>query len=370
MRGLGLGLGMRLRRGTAPPAVAPVNTVAPVLSGVAYMGSSVATTDGTWTGSPAPTFAYQWQRFTGGVWTNIGGATAASYNITIADEGVPLRCVVTATNAGGSASANSNTLELWVPTDGGTVAGWWDAQDSGTITIATGVSQWTSKGSRSNGTLTNATGSQQPSYVSNGLNSRPILRFVSASSQRLRNTTSDSWGSSLSQAAVGVVATATSGGTRSLFTLGNTNVRLGITRNSSTQYASSCRRLDSDSLATVSDGSIVSGAAYLATAEWDWVGGTNGQARYCQNGAANAFTAVSWASPLGTTDATNTSSRQIGCSPTTGEHWEGDVGEVVYYEQALSSTNQDKLEGYLAWRWGLQANLPGGHPFKSVPPTP
>ena len=46
----------------------------------------------------------------------------------------------------------------------------------------------------------------------------------------------------------------------------------------------------------------------------------------------------------------------------------GYVGEVVLYARALSTTERQKIEGYLAWRWGLQANLPSGHPYQSAPP--
>lgn len=84
-------------------AVAPVNTVAPVVSGTAQQGQTLSTTDGTWTGT-SPTFTYQWQR--AGV--NIGSATASTYVLVSADYGSAIRCVVTATNAAGSASANSN----------------------------------------------------------------------------------------------------------------------------------------------------------------------------------------------------------------------------------------------------------------------
>ena len=84
-------------------ATPPVNTVLPVISGTAALGQTLSTTDGTWTGTSPITFAYQWQR---GV-TNIGGATSSTYTVQAADFGFTLRCVVTATNAASSVSANS-----------------------------------------------------------------------------------------------------------------------------------------------------------------------------------------------------------------------------------------------------------------------
>jgi hypothetical protein len=98
----------------------PVNTVAPVVSGTAAAGQTLTTTDGTWTGAPAPTFTYQWQR---GV-TNIGGATSSTYVLQFADVGNTVRCVVTATNPLGAASANSNnTATVAAPVIGSAIGG-------------------------------------------------------------------------------------------------------------------------------------------------------------------------------------------------------------------------------------------------------
>src|SRR5204863_314886 len=43
-------------------ASVPVNTVAPSVSGQAVAGQLLTASPGSWSGSPAPTFAYQWQR--------------------------------------------------------------------------------------------------------------------------------------------------------------------------------------------------------------------------------------------------------------------------------------------------------------------
>jgi hypothetical protein len=47
----------------------------------------------------------------------------------------------------------------------------------------------------------------------------------------------------------------------------------------------------------------------------------------------------------------------------------GWVMEIVMFNTQLSQTNQQKMEGYLAWKWGSQASLPAGHPYKSAAPT-
>ena len=45
------------------------------------------------------------------------------------------------------------------------------------------------------------------------------------------------------------------------------------------------------------------------------------------------------------------------------------IYELLLYDTYLNTTEQQKVEGYLAWKWGLQANLPGGHPYKNAAPT-
>lgn len=50
------------------------------------------------------------------------------------------------------------------------------------------------------------------------------------------------------------------------------------------------------------------------------------------------------------------------------DHLYGNLGELVIATE-ISETNQQKLEGYLAWRWGLEGSLPGDHPYKSAAPT-
>jgi len=48
--------------------------------------------------------------------------------------------------------------------------------------------------------------------------------------------------------------------------------------------------------------------------------------------------------------------------------FQGYVGEIVTYPSGLSDNDRQKVEGYLAWKWGLQANLPNSQPYKNAPP--
>jgi hypothetical protein len=95
-------------------ATAPVNTVAPNVTGNTYVGDVLTTTDGTWTGTPT-SYSYQWKRGA----TNIG-TNANTYTLVSADANTNITCVVTATNATGSTNATSNVFvpsALFAPTN-------------------------------------------------------------------------------------------------------------------------------------------------------------------------------------------------------------------------------------------------------------
>lgn len=52
----------------------------------------------------------------------------------------------------------------------------------------------------------------------------------------------------------------------------------------------------------------------------------------------------------------------------TGQFFEGKMAELLFFNADLGTTDRQKVEGYLAWKWGLQANLPGGHPYAGAAP--
>ena len=46
-----------------------------------------------------------------------------------------------------------------------------------------------------------------------------------------------------------------------------------------------------------------------------------------------------------------------------------DMYELLQYDGSLTTTQRQNIEGYLAWKWGLQASLPTGHPYASINPN-
>jgi hypothetical protein len=86
----------------------PVNTVLPAISGSKIVGETLTASNGTWNNSPT-SYTYQWSSAStaGGSYTNISGATNATYVITASDIDRYIKVSVTAENGGGSDSALS-----------------------------------------------------------------------------------------------------------------------------------------------------------------------------------------------------------------------------------------------------------------------
>jgi kumamolisin len=111
--GLGLPPTMTTPTPTAPkpPAGAPKVTTVPKITGTAKAGKALSCSQGSWTNSPTA-FAYLWSRDG----TPIVGATHASYVVQRSDEGLTLRCAVTASNAAGAGQpATSQGVAVPVP---------------------------------------------------------------------------------------------------------------------------------------------------------------------------------------------------------------------------------------------------------------
>ena len=87
----------------------PANTSPPTISGTAQDGQTLSASTGTWSGNPT-SYTYQWQHCdsSGANCTAVIGANNSSYKLNSADVGSTMAVAVTASNAGGSASAQSS----------------------------------------------------------------------------------------------------------------------------------------------------------------------------------------------------------------------------------------------------------------------
>lgn len=245
---------------------APVNTVAPVVSGTATFGQTLSCTTGTWTGSPTPTFTYQWQRSG----SNIGSATSSTYTLVAADVGNTIRCVVTATNsvAPSGVSANSNSTSTVVATvPGAPTIGTATATGSTTATVA-----YTAPASNGGATITTYTATSSPGSVTGTLSTSgsgtiTVSGLSSSTSYTFTVTATNSVGTSAASAASNSITTSaaafnlsntTSTGITTYRTLGVDPVYNQLYVSDSQSTSSDMTRYDIASNGALSNGTTIS----------------------------------------------------------------------------------------------------------------
>ena len=237
--------------------------------------------------------------------------------------------------------------KTWQPSDEpDALVAWWDASDSNTITITTGVSQWDDKSGNLRH-LTQNTAVNQPMYLTNAINGYPVLMFTNTASYYIQNTNTFHVGM------IFFVATANTNSTASLATLmGNNNDNADIRRNNVTLfYRGLGQAQDANDFVYPQSIQYINGIfTNLFTHNIPHI--YSGQLGTGANGGGNYTTYT------------------IGrASSSLGRYWNGYVGEVILYSTALTAFNRQKIEGYLAWKWGLQSSLPTDHPYYSSAPT-
>ena len=101
-------------RPTSPPS----NSSPPTISGSLVDGQTLTASPGSWTGIPAPTFTYQWQRCdnSGANCNPILGASSSTYTLVTADVGSTIVVAVTGSNSSGTAGpVSSNATAVVQP---------------------------------------------------------------------------------------------------------------------------------------------------------------------------------------------------------------------------------------------------------------
>jgi hypothetical protein len=253
----------------------------------------------------------------------------------------------------GSAALGSGVGALpWKPTDVTSLVCWYDADDPSTITIDTRVSEWRDKsGNNNNTTQTNL--NIRPEYLTNDFNGRSVINFRGA--DRLDHT--------YAQSATDI----------SIFAVCNMENELlarflySTTGNTTTQ---TCLFTRGDGASGTTNafgayGVFGGGTTYrFATSVimdmgWNIIGvtrTTSGQ--FYLNGSTDGTFG---------TGSQGFSAGFIG-GPTVGNSIKGKVGEIVVFNASIDTFARQKLEGYLAHKWGLTRLLPATHPWKYIVP--
>ena len=241
----------------------------------------------------------------------------------------------------------------WSPlTPGGCVL-WLDGSDSSTFTLSsTSITQWRDKSGNGNHMANNGTGPIYNGSLINSLGGIDCTNGGSLISSGFQNS------ANLSFAMVAVVKSGL-GFWGSFFTHGGRDFDFAVERNSvvgSTIH-----------FQTANDNSQC-GIAYTVDAPVLYYGTmTSGTSRFFQSFSGGTNT---------TTTGTNSSTISLGSQlarvgkSDNNEVCNSFIGEIIYYTAVLGATQQQQVEGYLAWKWGLRASLPSSHPYKLFPPSP
>jgi hypothetical protein len=232
-------------------------------------------------------------------------------------------------------------LTLWTPSQISTAL-WLDAADASTIVLnGSTVSQWNDK-SGNDFHLSQATAADQPAYEATGFNGLPTVNWA-AINHALRT--------SMSLPATDL----------NLFCAADSN---SLTQSTYILDIETARRVFTTS------GQIFSGSWNPATSPITGAGqriygfttGPTNQIIY-ENGTAKSTLAPI---PAGVVSGIVALGNRFGAN---NFGMNGKMSEFVFVSGTLSTTDRQKLEGYLAWKWGLVNSLPAGHPYKNSPPT-
>lgn len=224
---------------------------------------------------------------------------------------------------------------------------WLDALDASTVTlVSSAVSQWADK-SGNNRHAVQATSGSRPTYSSS--------QIVFNGSKNLTSPLSGFTAGAGASWFVSFTLDDVSANTGIMGTSGNDDYDRFI--GNGYQYPARFRsvRIENYRVFPTSGNHVLSGITSTSTGWEEWVDGTTGGNQ-----------TVSFAAP---TDLTVGSIRAAtNGSGSAAKFLNGKIGEILIFPSALSTTNRQKVEGYMAWRAGTQSLLPSGHPYKTVAP--
>lgn len=254
-------------------------------------------------------------------------------------------------------TTTASSSRLWTPADGlsgGVLPQWWiDASQLHGYADGDPVSSWddvTGNGAPAtiSGTTFNA-----PHFKTSIINGKPVIRFVASNSEALRAYPNTGAGTTdpMTSIAVGSMK-------------GTTNARLfggiyPLLRNWLMGWWNGFEDVFYSEGFVSSTGPTPSGAwkIYDAVLTGSFTSFYNVGNLIAAN--SGGFDNINNGVALSGYDATGA----------TNELSDGDLAECLIYDSALGTSDRQKIEGYLAWKYGLQAQLPGGHPYAAAAPT-
>ena len=246
---------------------------------------------------------------------------------------------------------------VWTPAKLSNLSLWLDAADASTITLnGSTVSQWSDKSGNARD-FSQATSANQPAYSTNALNGKNVINFVSTDS--LTRTTAIPFNDL---------------GNNSLYIVGN---RTGRSNNYSVVLVIQRAAFRGRNI-LFEYGSVNAGkwGTYTNTDVPSPLGAVGASYKICEmiaDQTADTYLFYQDGTSQGSGGAVttnvpfNNTVSYIGNDQNNA--WlEGNVAEVIFCDEKNSDADRQRIEGYLAWKWGLTNNLPANHPYKNIAP--
>jgi len=261
---------------------------------------------------------------------------------------------------------------------------WLDAADASTVTASSSlITEWRDKSG--NGKHVTAADALRPTYTSAGLNAKSVVTY--SGSQSLQAATASDWkflhdGTKHSVFAVWKAGTSSDP---------NATYSLCSTRTSGANTVGALIRFDDRTTIPLNNAFAHTAVNLFGESSQTYVNNISANDSHSPNVATmvgvdadpSNSTAVDRSiirinagaqikNNTGDTSAPSTNNPQhaiiIGASQT--NYLAGYIAEFVIVSGVVTTLNRQRIEGYLAHKWGLTANLPNDHPYKVNPPAP
>lgn len=255
---------------------------------------------------------------------------------------------------GAYSGAGLSVSPLWSPLNDAGLVDWFDSTDPASVTLnGTKIASWTGRSKAL--TAVQATAANQPVYTGTAINGVQALAF--AGSPVSIKTAAFKHPATWTMVAVGKASGA------AIQSLVDAD-KYDATKNEQAQYLrNNAGTLESVAYNTVpalfigsktgmGSSAAVIGAQHLATSITATLNGSDGTPTTTTGTNASATIGLNFG---------------VASAGTPAQYLIGQIGDVIFSATITTSIKQ-KMEGYLAWKYGLQASLPGGHPYASRAP--
>lgn len=259
----------------------------------------------------------------------------------IAEDSLPYAEFMSFSNSWKMLSRNQ-VSERWDPTVSSNVVLWFDASDSTSLSVSasSNVTQWNDK-SGNDYHVSQSTEGSHPQTGTRTINDLNVLDFDGSTQRLLR--TSDVLVSNQSYTKILVYSVDTLGALNNLVTIGQTAFYQELSMwHNNTQFASS-------SYPGISTPMIAMGS-YESNVESNiYINGSNVGSNSSPGTWSNDSNYLKIASHGG------------------GSLLNGVIAEILVLDYAVDADLRVKIEGYLAWKWGLKSNLNSNHIYRDAP---